>query len=157
MTRKSACNAGAAGDLGSILGSGRSLGGGHGDPLQHSCLENPMDRGAWWATVHGSQRVRYDLSDWTATNDWEGGMPSTRPQDHESRRAEQSFPLSLWFHSSSLGLQSLQLHQPSWWPAGPAPYSLLPYVWERFSSSEECTLSWRCIWKVERQLFTYIC
>ena len=34
-------------------GSGRSPGGGHGNPLQYSCLENPMDRGAWWATVHG--------------------------------------------------------------------------------------------------------
>ena len=42
-----------AGDAGSILGSGRSPGGGHGNPLQYSCLENPMDRGAWWATVHG--------------------------------------------------------------------------------------------------------
>ena len=41
------------GDLGSIPGSGRSPGGGHGNPLQYSCLENPMDRGAWWATVHG--------------------------------------------------------------------------------------------------------
>ena len=40
-------------DAGSILGSGRSPGGGHGNPLQYSCLENPMDRGAWWATVHG--------------------------------------------------------------------------------------------------------
>ena len=41
---------------------GRSPGGGHGNPLQSSCLENPMDRGAWWATVHGSQRVRHDLA-----------------------------------------------------------------------------------------------
>ena len=40
-------------DTGSIPGSGRSLGGGHGNPLQYSCLENPMDRGAQWATVHG--------------------------------------------------------------------------------------------------------
>ena len=39
-----------AGDLGSILGSGRSLGEGNGNPLQYSCLENPMDGGAWWAT-----------------------------------------------------------------------------------------------------------
>ena len=39
-------------DTGSIPGSGRSLGGGHGNPLQYSCLENPMDRGAFWATVH---------------------------------------------------------------------------------------------------------
>ena len=41
------------GDLGSIPGSGRSPGGGNGNPLQYSCLENPMDRGAWWAAVHG--------------------------------------------------------------------------------------------------------
>ena len=40
-------------DSGSVPGSGRSPGGGHGSPLQYSCLENPMDRGAWWATVHG--------------------------------------------------------------------------------------------------------
>ena len=39
-------------DLGSIPGSGRSPGGGHGNPLRDSCLENPMDRGAWRATVH---------------------------------------------------------------------------------------------------------
>ena len=38
--------------MGLIPGSGRSPGGGHGTPLQYSCLENPMDRGAWWATVH---------------------------------------------------------------------------------------------------------
>ena len=46
-------NAGVVGDLCSIPGSGRSPGGGHGNPLQYSCLENPMDRGAWRATVHG--------------------------------------------------------------------------------------------------------
>ena len=40
-----------AGDVGSISGSGRSPGEGNGNPLQYSCLENPMDRGAWWATV----------------------------------------------------------------------------------------------------------
>ena len=48
--KESACN---ARDLGSILGSGRSLGEGNGDPLQYSCLGNSMDRGAWWATVQG--------------------------------------------------------------------------------------------------------
>ena len=46
-------NAGDARDMGLIPGSGRSPGGGHGNPLQYSCLENPMDRGAWQATVHG--------------------------------------------------------------------------------------------------------
>ena len=40
-------------DVGSIPGSGRSPGGGNGSPLQYSCLENPMDGGVWWATVHG--------------------------------------------------------------------------------------------------------
>ena len=40
-------------DAGSLPGSGRSLGGRNGTPLQYSCLENPTDRGAWWATVHG--------------------------------------------------------------------------------------------------------
>ena len=45
-------NAGDVRDVGLIPGSGRSPGGGHGNPLQYSCLENPMDREAWWATVH---------------------------------------------------------------------------------------------------------
>ena len=49
-SEESACN---AGDLGSILGSGRSPAEGNSNPLQYSCLGNPMDRGAWHATVHG--------------------------------------------------------------------------------------------------------
>ena len=48
--KASACN---AGDLGSIPGSGRAPGEGNGNPLQYSCLENPMDGGAWWAAVYG--------------------------------------------------------------------------------------------------------
>ena len=48
-SKESTCNGGTAGDV----GSGRSPGGGHGNPLQYSCLENSMDRGAWRATVHG--------------------------------------------------------------------------------------------------------
>ena len=50
--KEPACHAGGIGDTGSIPGSGRSPGGGNGNPLQYSCLENSMDRGAWWATVH---------------------------------------------------------------------------------------------------------
>ena len=57
--KESACN---AGDLGSILGLGRSPGGGNGNPLQYSCMENPMDRGAWRAKVHGIARVRRNLA-----------------------------------------------------------------------------------------------
>ena len=50
-------NAGDTGDVGLIPALGRSPGRGHGNPLQYSCLENPMNRGAWRATVQGSQRV----------------------------------------------------------------------------------------------------
>ena len=50
-----------AGDVDSILGSGRSPGGGHGNPLQYSCLENPMDRGVWWAAVLGVAKSRTQL------------------------------------------------------------------------------------------------
>ena len=50
-------------DVGLIPGSGRSPGEGNGNPLQNSCLENPMDRGAWWATVHGMAKG------WTQRND----------------------------------------------------------------------------------------
>ena len=50
--KESAWNAGAAGDAGLIPGPGRSPGGEHGNPLQYSCLENSMDRGAWWTTVN---------------------------------------------------------------------------------------------------------
>ena len=57
--KESACN---AGDPGSIPGSGRAPGEGNGNPLQYSCLENPMDRRAWQATVHGVARVIYNLA-----------------------------------------------------------------------------------------------
>ena len=52
MVKNLPANAGDVRDAGSIPGLGRSPGGGHGNPLQYSCLENPMDRGAWQATVH---------------------------------------------------------------------------------------------------------
>ena len=53
------------GDPGSIPGLGRSPGEGNGNPLQYYCLENPMDRGAWWATVHGVAKSQTRLSDFT--------------------------------------------------------------------------------------------
>ena len=62
--KASACN---AGDPGSIPGLGRSTGEGNGNPLQYSCLENPMDGGAWWATVYGVSQSRTRLRDFTFT------------------------------------------------------------------------------------------
>ena len=61
--KASACN---VGDLGSIPGSGRPPAEGNGNPLQYSCLENPMDGGAWWATGHGVAKSRTQLSDFTS-------------------------------------------------------------------------------------------
>ena len=58
--KESACN---AGDQGSTLWSERSPGEGNGNPLQYSCLEHPMDRGAWWAIVHGISKSRTRLND----------------------------------------------------------------------------------------------
>ena len=52
--KESTCN---EGDLNSVPGLGRSPGEGHGNPLQYSCLGNPMDRGAWWVAVHGVAKV----------------------------------------------------------------------------------------------------
>ena len=60
-SKESACNAGTTGDVGSIPGLERSPGGGSGNPLQYSCLENLMDRGAQWATVHGVAKSRIQL------------------------------------------------------------------------------------------------
>ena len=56
MVKNLPANEGDIRDAGSIHGTGRYPGGGHGNPLQYSCLENPMDRGAWWATVHGGHK-----------------------------------------------------------------------------------------------------
>ena len=60
MVKNLSANAGDIRDSGSIPESGRSPGKGNSNPLQYSCLENPMDRGAWWAPAMGSQRVRHD-------------------------------------------------------------------------------------------------
>ena len=62
-------SASSAGNLGLIPESGRSPGEGNGNPVQYSCLENPMDRGAWRATVHGVAKSRTRLSDFTSSQD----------------------------------------------------------------------------------------
>ena len=63
LVKNPPANAGDIRDMDSISGLGRSSGGGHGNQLQYSCLENPMDRGSWWAIVHRLQGVRHNWSD----------------------------------------------------------------------------------------------
>ena len=63
MVKNLPASAADVGDMGSIPGLGRSLGGGNGNPLQYSCLENPMDRGAWQATVHRVPKSWTQLSE----------------------------------------------------------------------------------------------
>ena len=60
VVKNPSVNAGDTGAISWIPGLGRSSGGGHGNPLQYSCLENPMDTGAWRATVHGLHRHGHD-------------------------------------------------------------------------------------------------
>ena len=65
VAQKAKASAYNAGDLGLIPGSGRFPGEGNGNPLRYSCLENPMDRGAWWAIVHGVAKSWTRLSNFT--------------------------------------------------------------------------------------------
>ena len=76
MVKNSPANAGDLRDVGSILGSGRSSGGGNGTPLQYCCLENPMDRGTWLATVHGVAKSQTQLSDQAELN-WTCSLPGS--------------------------------------------------------------------------------
>ena len=78
--KESACN---AGDLGLIPGLGRYPGEGRGNPLQYSCLRNPMDRGAWWAAVRGIARVGHNLV--TSPPPW--GRDRLKTVQLESNRA----------------------------------------------------------------------
>ena len=66
--QESACN---VGDLGSMTGLGRSPGEGHSNPLQYSCLENPVDRGGWWSTIHGVTEL--DITYQLNSNSYQSG------------------------------------------------------------------------------------
>ena len=108
------------GHPGSIPESGRAFGEGHGNPLQYSCLENPRDRGAWWATVHGSQRVRCDwafmclivlLSSLAASSRW--CLYSAEVSDLWNCLSPSPSPsLLLLLHSDFLLIMPMLLKQP---------------------------------------------
>ena len=93
MVKNRPAYAGDIRDVGSISGLGRSPGGGHGYPLQYSCLENPMNRGVWWATVHGVAESDTTEAIWHARTSAsysplelavksEGGSLSQAPQEN---------------------------------------------------------------------------
>ena len=90
-----------AGDTGSIPGSGRSPEEGNGNPLQYSCLGNPMDRGAWRATVHGSQRVERDLATKTTTHGKNGTSQCLKIEDKHSH-SYLHFTLSTFYCSNTI-------------------------------------------------------
>ena len=120
-----------AGDTSLIPGSGRSPGGGNGKPLQYSCLENPVDRGAWWTTVSGVAKSQIQLSSWACTHgggyakQWSqrrrtwSPLPSYHPSAHSPASCHMQsscFPQALVLcslsalpaaHQSSLGFWGL--------------------------------------------------
>ena len=96
MSKVTACCAGDAGDAGSTPGWGRSPGGGHGNPLQYSCLENPVDRGAWGGAGWGSTVQGHKELDMTEATE--------RAYTHPGLRGCEGThfpdpPVKLWLHS----------------------------------------------------------
>ena len=108
-----------AGDLGLIPGSERSPGEGNGNPLQYSCLENPMDRGAWWATVHGVAKSQTRLSNFTFSF-----------QNHQKLR--QKWSKCQWVISTVKGSEwaSLMTYDSSWGVLGGERKSRV-WKWQR--------------------------
>ena len=93
-------SAGDTRDPDSIPASGRSPGGGHGNPLQYSCLENPMDRVAWQAKSMGSQRVGHNWSDWarcdfTDSSAWLLSLQKGEQDFHFWQRCKMTFKIKL--------------------------------------------------------------
>ena len=118
--KESACS---AGDLGSIPGLGRSPGEGNGNPLQYPCLENFMDRGAWWAAVHGVAQSQARLS-------------ITYLRDHITGKRDgcEERENSISFYSAVLlGLSPLRPGQPfqTMLTIYRRPASMLPISWEQ--------------------------
>ena len=81
MVKNLLTNAGDSGDMDLIPGSGRSPGGGKGNPLQYSCLGNLLDRGAWWATVHRVEKSWTRLNDETIAMHSDEGCLKALPAD----------------------------------------------------------------------------
>ena len=99
-------------DAGLLPESGRSPGNGNGNPLQHSCLGNPVEKGAWWATVHGATKSQSWLSDWTPTmcHDMPGVVTTGRQSPDRQRRLLERIPsrgMLDWRFENRLAVASL--------------------------------------------------
>ena len=106
--KESTCNAGDAGHTGSIPGSGRSPGVGHGNPFQYSCLENPIHRRAWWATVHGVAKSQTQLSNFYFSHPIHSSQTFKLPTQHNLANLQlfASYLLQLGFPRGSAGKES---------------------------------------------------
>ena len=113
--KKPACN---LGDVDLIPGSGRFPGGGHGNPLQYSCLENAMDRGAWWATVHG---VTKSQTQPMTTNVWGEGLRAgtAGPRGHSGWGSSPQPVPAVRLRQTAPGQSGPALHTHLWLPGSP--------------------------------------
>ena len=102
VVKNTPVHAGGIRDAGSIPGSGRSPGGGRGNPLQYSCLENPMDRGAWQATVHSVAQGRTQLKQLSTQNAL------------NSKENEDLWYLDVWQINTQLCLGNSKPHECCW-------------------------------------------
>ena len=157
VNKETACNAEDTGDAGLIPGLRRSPGGGNGNPLQYSCLDNPKDRGAWWATVHRVSRS----PNWVTKYGHMQKQPLSlrRLQGFISHSQYMSCRLivtSYWLHyplklKDSLSgtlhvLWQRQSNMAEFWEEKFIPSTYLPFdvAWHQWS---ECTiLPWRGWW-----------
>ena len=97
MIKNPYANTGNTGNASSVPGSGKSPGKGHGNPLQYSCLENPMARAAWWVTVHGVTKVRHYWAHIHNSRSWP--VPNLKISMREREREKGKLRLDQYFSS----------------------------------------------------------
>ena len=142
-----------AGDAGSIPGSRRSPEGGNNNPLQYSCLGNPINSGAWWATVHRIAKSQTRLSDYAHTNThtlasrWHLWSQTPSGTDYGARRGSFSILTSSWASPAQLGchFSTRTLHS----DRSPVPKTTFPCICQFCQLPPKQVQSWAvlfCVW-----------
>ena len=147
--KESACNAGDAGDTGSIPGLGISPGEGNSNLLQLSCLKNPMDRGAWWATVHGVTKSWTPVSMYSLRSFSSVQLLSRVQLFATPWTAALQASLSITNSQGLLKLMSIESVMPSNHPILCHPLLLLPSIFPNikvFSSESAVCIRWPKYW-----------